>query len=116
VKRLAKFIEGGYAALDQLRGAAKEELTRETGKGSPPQNKSKSVLLLELEGQEDQLQAAEEDKELLFFCLEKALRQARYYASEAGPTVVALCKREQRELLDMLTLRPKAATKSRRQK
>jgi len=52
--------------------------------------------------------------ELLTLLLDRALNQGRAYAEKGGSSLAALCARERREILDMLSLRktPRTITKT----
>lgn len=107
VKRIAdQVINGGFPALDRLRLAALDVVTK-TKATTVHSNKTtkvglaKRVIELELSNQ-----SLREDLLLYTLIVEKSLKQAHSYAMRADkPSVMALCHREQRELLDMIALR-----------
>lgn len=114
LKRIAdQVLPGGFTALDELRKRVIIALAREATPAAP-KPKTKAELLRRAEDQERVEVVLREDLELLTFALHRALTQAIAYASRADPTVAALCTREQREILDMLSLRktPRAVKKA----
>jgi len=70
-----------------------------------PDKETKAGLLLTIKELESEKQSIRNDLLLLTLAFEKSLRQGARYASLADPSIQALCKKEQRELLDILSLR-----------
>ena len=96
---------GGFAALDSLRKAALTALTKKSVQSTHPGRGSKAYLVEKVENLEGTIQTLKEDLLLLTFVLEKSLQQSRTYADYATESVQAMCKKEQRELFDIISLR-----------
>lgn len=106
VKRIAeKVLDGGFDALDRLRKAAHDAITKEQFKDKKSNKASKVGLAKRVEELEMQNQIIREDLLLLTMAFETSLNQGFRYAMKGDASLQALCKREQRELFDMLTLR-----------
>jgi hypothetical protein len=107
VKRIAEIaVEGGFDALDRLRANAFDAIAAEKVKGLRPNKVGKIGLVMRVKALEQENQALREDLLLLTLAFEKSLSQGKNYAVKAeGEAIKALCKREQRELLDTLSLR-----------
>lgn len=106
VKRIADVaLEGGFDALDRLRQSAGMVLEKQAFEDKSPNKESKAGLSIRLIKREAEIKSLREDLLLLTLAFEKSLRQGNRYATKADESVHALCKREQRELLDILTLR-----------
>ena len=107
VKRIAEIaLEGGFDALDRLRAGAFDAIASEKAKGLRSNKVGKIGLAKRVKELELENQALREDLLLLTLAFEKSLAQGKNYAQTAdGDAVMALCKREQRELLDSLSLR-----------
>lgn len=111
VKRIANdVLDGGFDSLDRLRRAALDALTRASAKTTRSNKVDKAGLTLRTEELEGDNQSLRQDLLLLTFVLEKALRQAQNYAAKGDSASQSLCSREQRELLDMLSLRRSPST------
>lgn len=95
---------GGYADLDLLRIRAQEAIEKEAAKTNRPKRNTKSELEKRISELKQERLRLQEDLLLLTYVLEKSLTQARNYASQASdPAILIRCKREQRDLLDMLS-------------
>lgn len=107
VKRIAgTSLEGGFDALDRLRIAVKEALVAERDRGVRSNKTDKAGLARRVKELERENQDLRQDLFLLTLAIEKSLNQSKYYAAESTDAkVLARCKREQRVLLDMLSLR-----------
>jgi|GEM_PF-1180479 hypothetical protein len=105
-KRIAaNVVDGGYEALDQLRVNALLAVEKKANTNNQPDKETKAGLLLTIKELESEKQSIRNDLLLLTLAFEKSLRQGARYASLADPSIQALCKKEQRELLDILSLR-----------
>jgi len=106
VKRIAEIaLEGGFDALDRLRADAFDAIATAKAKGLRSNKVGKIGLVKRVKELEQENQALREDLLLLTLAFEKSLTQGKNYALKAdGDAVLALCKREQRELLDTLSL------------
>ena len=107
VKRIAEIaLEGGFDTLDRLRTDAFNAIATKKAKGLKSKKGGKIGLVKRVKALEHENQALREDLLLLTLAFEKSLVQGKNYALKAEVnTVLALCKREQRELLDSLSLR-----------
>jgi hypothetical protein len=107
VKRIAEIaLEGGFDALDRLRAGAMDAIATEKAKGLRSNKVGKIGLAKRVKELELENQALREDLLLLTLAFEKSLAQGKSYAQKAdGDAVLVLCRREQRELLDALSLR-----------
>lgn len=111
LKRIANdHLVGGFDRLDELRKAclvklagAKTEEEHQAAKRSDTRRALQNRVL-ELEQTIDRLN---EDFMFLSERLGVAMKQARIYAVEAGTEATARCRREQREMLNSLGLRPR---------
>lgn len=105
-KRIAEnIIEGGYQALDQLRINALLAVEKKKYANKQPDKETKAGLLLTIKQLESEKQSLRNDLLLLTLAFEKSLRQGARYAYQADTSTQVLCKKEQRELLDILSLR-----------
>lgn len=104
LKRHAIKVDGGFAALDDLRKRALNGLT-ELAQAAQIQPITKAGLLRQSDKQHRLEIILREDLDLLTFLLKRALSQGRAYAAKADPSVASLCQREQREIHDMLSLK-----------
>lgn len=107
IKRIAeKSIDGGFDSLNKLRRNALDAIEAEASSLARPNPSSKAYLkerIAELRQLNEQMQ---QDLLLISMILEKALQQGMHYAQSCGnDKLISLCKQEQRELLDMLSLR-----------
>jgi hypothetical protein len=107
VKRIAEIaLEGGFDALDRLRADAFDAIAIDKAKGFQSNKVGKIGLAKRVKELEQENQALREDLLLLTLAFEKSLAQGKNYALKMdNDAVLALCKREQRELLDTLSLR-----------
>jgi len=96
---------GGFAALDLLRKSALTALTKKLVQDAHPGRGSKAYLAEKVEDLERTIQTLNEDLLLLTLVLEKSLQQSRTYAEYATDSIRALCKKEQRELFDIISVR-----------
>ena len=108
LKRISESeLEGGYAALDRLRVAALDRW-KALQQNSLKRKTRLYEVQAELEQVKAQLKIAQQDNWTVSNAFRKSLRQAKYYATQAGdPRVLALCEREQKELWAMFSLRRK---------
>ena len=105
-KRIAdSIINGGYEGLNKSRINALLALESSLHTNKKPNKETKAGLLLVNQQLEKEMQSIRHDLLLLTLAFEKSLRQGAVYASRSDSPTQALCKKEQRELLDMLTLR-----------
>lgn len=105
-KRIAEnIVDGGYEALDRLRINALLAVEKKAYISKQPDKETKAGLLLTIKQLESEKQSIRNDLLLLTLAFEKSLRQGTRYASKADISVQALCKKEQRELLDILSFR-----------
>lgn len=107
VKRIAlNVIRGGFETLDELRKGALESILSELHKKSRSNKTDKIGLSKRLKEVEFENQLLRQDLLLMTYVLDKSLSQARSYASNSeSDRIKSLCNKEQRELLDMLSLR-----------
>ena len=97
------YLPGGFKELENLRLYAKSRLANVTRQIST--KKSKVMLNENIVRLERQVCVQNEDLAVLTWVLVKLLRQGRNYADQAGGAVVHICKKEQNELLTMMTER-----------
>lgn len=106
MKRLAnELVPGGFEGLDGLRKAAISTFVTEPLNETGPGRSSKAALLNKVSRLESSVEMLRGDLLLLTLALDKSLRQGKEYASNAEEHVRIRCNKEQRDLLDMLTLR-----------
>lgn len=106
LKRCAEnLIGGGFQALDSLRIKAKVAIEKKRNENSQPAKHSRSGLLLANQKLESDLQTLRNDLLLLTLICQRSFIQGARYAREASPIIYARCQKEQRELLDSLSLR-----------
>lgn len=105
-KRIAEsiFIRG-YEELNRLRVAASEAIEKKILENNRSGKETRAALKDLITQLKHDHQSLREDLLLLTMALEKAFSQGTRYAEHANPAIQALCKKEQRELLDALTLR-----------
>lgn len=106
-KRVAdNTLEGGFDALNRLRIGAQEAIAGEKAKGKPSNKVNKIGLSKRIKEQEIEIKRLQQDLLITTLALNKSLAQSRYFAAKADdPSVLALCKKEQRVLQDTLSLR-----------
>lgn len=106
-KRVAgRYLDGGFDALDRLRISAKAAVASERNREHRSNKTDKAGLALRVKELEKKSQDLYEDLILLTLVFQKSLMQGKTYADEASDTrVLTRCKREQRALLDMLSIR-----------
>lgn len=110
IKRMANLsFAGGFEALDQLRLSAHDSLNEHAKASGRSGRRSKATLVEKSEALELQNQILKQDLLTLTMAFEKSLVQGRAYADATkDPAIVARCRKEQQELLDMMSvLRPK---------
>lgn len=110
LKRIANdHLVGGFDGLDALRKTClgKLEPVNNATDAETLRPDSKRSLQLKVHELQRRLDLLNEDFAFLSERLGLLMRQGRAYASEAGPDTVARCRREQREMLDSLGLRPR---------
>ncbi|HEY9269144.1 MAG TPA: hypothetical protein VIO39_06820 [Methylotenera sp.] len=106
LKRTSESIlEGGFEALDALRKSALNAIERKMYESKQPDKETKTGLSLTIKKLEHEKQSLRNDLLLLTLAFEKALRQGARYALLADSNTQEKCKKEQRELLDILSLR-----------
>jgi len=107
IKRIAEAsLNGGFDSLNRLRIGAQESLAKEESKKTRSNKVDKIGLVKRVNELEDENQSLRQDLLLLTLAFDKSLAQSKIYAQKTDiSAVAALCKREQRELLDMLSLR-----------
>ncbi|MGQ2965655.1 hypothetical protein [Methylophilus sp.] len=105
-KRTAEtIIEGGYETVDKLRLAAQLSIEKKFYENKQPKKDSKTGLKATIEHQNEELLLIRNDLLLLTLAFQKSLVQGLNYATNADHATLTLCKKEQRELLDFLSLR-----------
>lgn len=105
-KRIAdNILEGGFEELDQLRKAAILAVESIAYANKRPDKETRSGLLLTIAKLKLEKQFLKEELLLLTLAFDKSLRQGVRYASQADSSIQALCKKEQRELMGILSLR-----------
>lgn len=97
-KSVAEEVLGGFDILDRLRKGAKSALSRNGGEGARSNTKDKTGLTERVRELEEEEASILEDLILLQKAFDTRCIQARNYAKAAGPTFVALCAKEQKEL------------------
>lgn len=110
LKRIANdHLVDGFDGLDALRKncLVKLEPASKATDADTYRPDSKRSLQLKVHELETRLDLLNEDFAFLSERLGVLMRQGRAYAAEAGPDTVARCRREQREMLDSLGLRPR---------
>lgn len=107
IKRIAESsLEGGFDTLDKLRIGAYEALLNEEAKGMRSNKSSKTGLSKRVKELEKENLQLRQDMLLLTLALDTSLAQGKNYASKTDvAAIIALCKREQREILATLSLR-----------
>lgn len=107
IKRIAEAtLDGGFDSLNRMRIGAQESLIKEENKKTRSNKVDKIGLSKRVKELECENLSIRQDMLLLTLAFEKSLSQGKIYAQKTEiPAVIALCKREQRELLDMLSLR-----------
>lgn len=98
-------LDGGYEQLDKQRKSALFALQRIEEKNKKPDKASRLGLLNEVKLLKSEIQTLRNDLLLMTLAFDKSLLQGARYARQSSPSVQELCKKEQRELLDILTLR-----------
>lgn len=116
VKRVSNHVlEGGFDALDSLRTAASDSIDEHKAKMQQSPKTTKASLQIELQENKKTLQQILEDLFLVTAALDKSMKQSRSYAKRAAsPAVLALCEREQRDLLASLSMCKTPTTYKRR--
>lgn len=106
IKRVAEAsLPGGFAGLDRLRISALEAIENENKRASQSNKRSKRGLEMRVTELEQELHQALQDTELITNAFQKSLRQGRNYAKQTNKeSVIATCRREQRDLCDELSL------------
>lgn len=106
IKRVAETaLPGGFAALDRLRISALEAIENERKRASQSNKRSKRGLEMRVAELEQELHQALQDTERVTNAFQKSLRQGRNYAKQTNKeSVIATCRREQRDLCDELSL------------
>lgn len=105
-KRIAQnLLEGGFESLNKLRTSAQMALASSAHTKKLANKKTRFGLLQKIALLDSEKQMLREDLLLLTLAIEKSLRQGARYASQSNASVQALCLKEQREILDMLSLR-----------
>jgi len=107
-KKACDFCLGGFAVLDSLRRRARESIASAKTQARHSGKRTKEGLLLRVTEQEQEIQLLLEDLQLLQRAFERRSMQARSYAeSSKMPSIIALCRAEQREIDTGLDLRRK---------
>jgi len=103
-KRISEnLLEDGYETLNKLRLSAQLAITRSNHKSKEPSKDTRAGLLAIIEQLKADKQLLKEELLLLTMVFNRSLRQGERYASQASSSIQALCKKEQRELLDILS-------------
>lgn len=106
LKRNSEEIPGGYGGFDRARQLAYAALsTLDTS--TEHESGTKRSMELRIKKLSSSLASAHEDLLLLSRLLERSMRLGRQYANNGGisTALAERCRREQSEILDMLTLR-----------
>jgi len=106
VKKIAnENVDGGFEALDRLRIRVLEELVSHNALANKSNKITKTGLTKRVKELEQKLLQSDQDKLLLTRLLMKSLAQAKNYVlHQNGQVVVSICEREQRDILNMLSL------------
>lgn len=105
-KRIAEsIIDGGYETINKLRTAAQLSIERKYYENKKPKSDSKTGLSAKIEQQNKEILLIRKDLLLLTLAFERSLTQGLNYATKADHATLALCKKQQRELLDILSHR-----------
>lgn len=99
-------LEMGFTGLDQLRRACLHGTSGLQASSSAQRSDTKASLTEQVRALKATNDLLREDLMFLSDRLMEALRQSRSYAAEGPASVAARCKKEQRELLKSLGLRP----------
>lgn len=101
-----KTINGGFKALDLLRTHAKEALLAQEKAYTAREGRNKTDLEARSIHLKEEIQALKEDLETLTWALAKSLSQSKNYAKDSNiASISARCKKEQNELIVMLSTR-----------
>ena len=101
-----KSLNGGFKALDLLRTHAREALLAQEIANTAREGRNKADLEARIIYFKEEIQALKEDLETLTWALSKSLSQSKSYANAANvASVSARCKKEQNELITMLSTR-----------
>lgn len=105
LKRISdRYFKNGYDALEVLRKGALESHLREDRRHHRSNKKTKTGLAERVQELEQKNAQLREDLILLTSLLNESVRNARQYAS-SDPINAAICKKNERVLLDKLSLR-----------
>lgn len=105
LKRQASLLAGGFDELERLRLNAKERLAAESRRSTGAKPTTRAALKLRSDALASSLQSADHDLLLLSRMLQLSMAQGRSYAEDSrNPAVKERCRREQLELLHMMTL------------
>lgn len=108
LKRIAdRYLEGGYVGIEDLRKRCIKRLTSKMEKkdSEKVQKSTRRSLHTKVKDLQNSHSRLVDDFMFLSERLGVSMMQARVYAAAAGPEMEALCRREQREILDSLGLR-----------
>ena len=94
-----------FTELEVLRKRALTALQKQLQKTSPPPRNRKSELTAKNEELRQKNQSLKEDLLKLTMLFERSLQQGLYYAENSKPVIIALCKKEQKELLALFNHR-----------
>lgn len=106
VKRIANAaLQGGFCELDRVRVSALEAIETEASRSHQPIRQTKAGLAIQKSNLEQELQQALQDLWHLTAVTNRALSLWQKCAEQTNnSSVIALCKREQRELRARLSL------------
>lgn len=105
-KRISEnVLEDGYQTLNKLRLTAQLSIEQFNLSSQIPKKDTRAGLLAIIEQLKADKQSLKEEMLLLTMVLDRSLRQSERYASQANSAIQALCKKEHRELLDILSSR-----------
>lgn len=100
-------IYGGFAHVDQLRRNAYEALQNQAARLKMHNRTSKNGLAARISDLQTENQILKEELLLVTFVLEKSIGLVREHSEQLEGVALAKSQREQRELLDMLSLTQK---------
>lgn len=101
----AVFEDGGYTKIDRLRRDCAQAINAvKTASSASSARETKTSLRMRAEAAEQQIALLSEDLQIVSSLFQECLRQARAYADRADAATQTRCKKEQRDLLQMLGL------------
>lgn len=104
-KKVANACLGDWRELDRLRVRARDALLEIRARKQPRAARSRESLIAKAQELEKAVRALKEDLFILQRAYDLRCIHARHYAEVGGPSTVALCNREQREVDASFSLR-----------